>query len=192
MMIQIGDKIVSSELFETDFICHLDKCHGSCCVQGDAGAPLENHEADIIEKEYEAIKEFISERGREAIEDEGKWVLDENDGEKVTPLIKGKECAYTVFENGIATCGIEKAWTAGKTSFRKPASCHLYPIRVSKFNTTTVLNYHHWGICEPARILGRTEKMPAFRFLKESIIRVYGEDFYCEMEKVYKELATGP
>ena len=187
-MIQAGNKIISSELFETEFTCHLDSCHGECCVQGDAGAPLDEEEAKILDKEYEIIKEFIREEGRESIEEQGKWLIDEEDGEKVTPLIKGKECAYTVFENGIAFCGIEKAWEAGKTGFRKPVSCHLYPIRVSKMGEYTVLNYHHWGICEPARILGRTNKMPVFRFLKDSIVRVYGEEFYQELETIYSEL----
>ena len=188
-MIQIGDKIVSSELFEVAFICHLEKCHGSCCVIGDAGAPLTDGEEKILENEYENIQEYISREGRDAIADQGKWVFD-YDREKVTPLINGEECAYTYFDDGIAYCGIEKAWREGKTGFRKPESCHLYPIRVSKVGKYTALNYHHWGICEPARILGKAEKMPAFRFLREAIIRVYGEDFYNELEAVYQELNT--
>lgn len=186
-MIQIGDKIVSSELFEVEFICHLEKCHGSCCVIGDAGAPLAGGEDVILEREYDHVREYITEKGRDAIDEQGKWVID-TDGEKVTPLIDGKECAYTYFENGIAFCGIEKAWREGKTSFRKPVSCHLYPIRESKVGKYTALNYHNWGICEPARILGRDQKVPAFRFLKEAITRVYGEDFYGELEEVYRQL----
>jgi hypothetical protein len=186
-MIQIGDKIVSSELFEAEFICHLEKCHGSCCVIGDAGAPLARGEEKILEQEYDRIKAWITEKGREAIEEQGTWVVD-SDGDHVTPLIDNNECAYTYFENGIAYCGIEKAWSEGRTKFRKPVSCHLYPIRVSKVGKYTALNYNQWGICEPARILGRDNHMPVFRFLKESIIRVYGEVFYRELENVYSEL----
>lgn len=188
-MIQIGDKIVSSELFEVEFICHLEKCHGSCCVIGDAGAPLADGEEKILEHEYERIKDFIGVDGREAIEEQGTWVID-LDGEKVTPLIDGNECAYTYFENGVAFCGIEKAWQEGNTSFRKPESCHLYPIRVSKVGAYTALNYHNWGICEPARILGKDKKLPVFRFLKEAIKRVYGEAFYLELEDVYLQMQS--
>ncbi len=186
-MIQIGNKIVSSELFDVEFICHLERCHGSCCVIGDAGAPLDDGEENILEQEYKNIKDFITEKGQESIEEQGTWVID-HDGDKVTPLNDGNECAYTWFEKGIAYCGIERAWRAGKTSFRKPVSCHLYPIRVSRVGKYTALNYHSWGICEPARILGKDQKLPAFRFLREAIIRVYGEAFYDELEAVYKEL----
>ncbi len=186
-MIQIGDKIVSSELFEAEFICHLEKCHGSCCVIGDAGAPLAEGEEKILDREYENLRDYITPKGQEAIEEQGKWVVD-HDGEKVTPLIGGNECAYTYFVDRIAYCGIEKAWHEGKTTFRKPVSCHLYPIRVSRIGKYTALNYNKWGICQPARILGRDKHVPVFRFLQEAIVRVYGEDFYHELEEVYQEL----
>ncbi|MFW5644752.1 MAG: DUF3109 family protein [Bacteroidota bacterium] len=185
-MIQIGDKIVSTDLFEEVFHCHLDKCHGNCCVYGDSGAPLEEDEAKGLEDYYENIKEFISDKGVEAIEDQGEWVVD-GDGDKVTPLIQGNECAYTYFKNGIAFCGIEKAWEQGKVPFKKPLSCHLYPIRVSKVGDMTALNYHRWPICDPARRLGREMALPVFRFLKDAIIRAWGREFYQEMELVYKE-----
>ena len=186
-MIQIGDKIVSLELFEEKFICNLDKCNGNCCVYGDSGAPLEDEEAETLDKIYDKIKHHLSPEGKNAIENQGKWVID-GDGDKVTPLIDGKECAYTYFKNGIAFCGIEKAYEKGKVDFRKPLSCHLYPIRLSKIGDMTALNYHKWGICEPARILGKKKNQPVFRFLKDSIIRVYGRRFYDELEKVFYEL----
>jgi hypothetical protein len=189
-MIQIEDKIISTELFDTDFICDLGKCRGSCCVYGDAGAPLEEKESFILEKEYENIKHYLSPAGIESIDQQGKWLVDKDDGEKVTPLINGKECAYTVFENGIAFCGIERAYNAGSTKFQKPSSCHLYPIRVSILGEYTVLNYHRWNICEPARILGKQSQMPVFRFLKSSIERVFGEVFYNEMEVAFKEIIS--
>ncbi len=185
-MIQIEDKIVSTELFEEVFHCHLEECHGNCCVFGDSGAPLQEDEARLLEKHYKRIKPYISEQGRDAIEEQGTWHID-NDGDKVTPLIEGKECAYVFFREGTAFCGIEKAWEKEEISFRKPVSCHLYPIRVSKVGEMAALNYHHWPVCNPARILGKKKGLPVFRFLKDSITRVYGNKFYDEMEKVYEE-----
>ena len=110
----------------------------------------------------------------------------END--KVTPLVGGEECAYAVFEDGIARCSIEQAYDAGAIAFRKPVSCHLYPIRVAKLRQGIALNYHQWSICEPARILGKNEGVPVFRFLRDPLTRVFGEDFYEELEIVYREL----
>lgn len=186
-MIQIQDKLVSSELFEEKFICHLEKCLGNCCVYGDAGAPLEDDEAKILEEEFEKIRPFIRPEGAKAIDEQGKWLID-TDGDKVTPLIMGEECAYTIFENNIAMCCIEKAFEKGALDFRKPVSCHLYPIRISKVGNYTALNYHKWGICEPARVLGKKEGLPVFRFLKDAITRCFGENFYNELELVYNEL----
>lgn len=187
LMIQIGDKLVSLELFEQKFICDLPACKGACCVQGDAGAPVSEDERDILDREYTHIKEFMTPGGRESVEELGKWVSD-GDGDYVTPLNKGKECAYTVFENGIARCGIEKAWLMGKTGFRKPVSCHLYPVRVTRLGSLLALNYHNWNICQPARILGKREGIKVFRFLKEPLIRAYGEEFFRELEEVEKAM----
>ncbi len=131
-MFQIDDKLLSSELFDTSFNCDLGKCHGSCCIYGDAGAPLEDSEAGILEEEWANIREFLSLAGIKAIEKQGKWVVDTSDGEKVTPLIEGKECAYTVMENGIALCGIEKAFGAGKTTFQKPQFLPSLPNQIEQ------------------------------------------------------------
>ena len=121
------------------------------------------------------------------VREQGAWVVD-RDNEKVTPLIGREECAYVIFEDKIARCAIERAYEEGTISFRKPVSCHLYPIRVGKLKQGFALNYHQWSICEPARILGEKEGVPVFRFLKDAIIRVYGEEFYGELEMVYREL----
>lgn len=186
-MIQIGDKIISRELFEMHFICHLEKCEGNCCVFGDSGAPLEDDEAVLLSAQLKSILPFMRAEGKRAVREQGAWVIDmEND--KVTPLVGREECAYTVFEDGIARCAIEQAYDEGSISFRKPVSCHLYPIRVAKLRQGIALNYHQWSICEPARILGRKEGVPVFRFLKDPLIRVYGEAFYEELEIVYREL----
>ncbi|MEN8203712.1 MAG: DUF3109 family protein [Bacteroidota bacterium] len=189
-MIQIGDKIISRELFENHFICDLSVCHGNCCVFGDSGAPLESEEADKLAGSIEKLIPYLRRDALRAIEEQGPWVIDD-DGDKVTPLIGREECAYVVFEDGIASCAIEKAFEDGIISYRKPVSCHLYPVRVSKLGRGIALNYHRWGICEPARILGKKEGVPVFRFLKDPIERVYGKEFYRELELVYVELTRG-
>ena len=187
VMIQIENKIISRELFDEHFICPLDKCKGACCVHGDAGAPLEDEEKELLEEYIEKIRPYMRPEGRRAVDQMGTWVIDD-DGERVTPLVGKEECAYVVFEEGIALCAIEKAWQEGKLDYRKPVSCHLYPIRVGRLSNAIALNYHHWGICEPARVLGKKEGVPVFRFLKEAISRVYGEKFYEELELVYREI----
>jgi hypothetical protein len=186
-MIQIGEKIISRELFEMHFICHLEKCEGNCCVFGDAGAPLEEDEAELLSGELEKILPFMRAEGKRSAREHGAWVID-MEGDKVTPLVGREECAYAVFEGSTARCAIEQAYDKGAISFRKPVSCHLYPIRVTKLKQGIALNYHQWSICEPARILGKKEGLPVFRFLKDPLIRVYGEEFYKELEIVYREL----
>jgi uncharacterized protein DUF3109 len=186
-MIQIGDKIVSKDLFDQHFICDLRKCEGNCCVFGDSGAPLEDDEVEILEKHLEDIKPFMRAEGLREVDRQGSWMID-RDGDKVTPLVGDEECAYVVFEDNIAWCAIERAFKEGSVPIQKPVSCHLYPIRVNPLKNGVALNYHKWSICEPARILGEKEGLPVFRFLKEPIIRVYGQAFYDEMELVYREL----
>lgn len=186
-MIQIGDKIISRDLFEFHFICHLEKCEGNCCVFGDSGAPLEEREVGLIEENLERIKPYMRAEGQRVVNDEGGWVID-SDGDKVTPLVGREECAFVVFEEGIARCSIEKAYDEDSIDFQKPVSCHLYPIRVSRLKNAIALNYHQWSICEPARLLGKKEGIPVFRYLKDPISRVYGTEFYDELETVFNEL----
>jgi len=186
-MIQIGKLLISSDLFDKKFRCYMEICKGRCCVQGDAGAPLNEDEISILETEYVNIRDFLTTEGISAIEKSGKWVTD-HENDLVTPLIGTAECAYTVFENGIARCGIEKAWEAGKTFFRKPVSCHLYPVRVSKIGDYRGLNFHQWSVCQPARILGDQLGIPVYRFLKDAVIRAFGDDFYKEMEEVAEKM----
>ena len=186
-MIQIGDKIISRDLFENHFICDLKKCEGNCCVFGDSGAPLENDEPELIEDNLDDIKPYMRAEGLRAVEKKGGWVID-SDGDKVTPLVGWEECAFVVFDDTIARCAIEMAYEDGAIHFQKPVSCHLYPIRVNKLKNGVALNYHRWSICEPARQLGKKEGVPVFRFLKDPITRVYGEEFYNELEIIFKEL----
>lgn len=185
-MIQIGDKIVSTELFDNYFVCHMEECRGMCCVYGDAGAPLEKEETEFLEKNIDKIKPFLREEGVKAIEEKGTWEYD-GDRDMVTPLISQDDCAYSIIDNGVARCGIENAFFSDVIDFRKPISCFLYPIRVSKIGDNTALNYHHWDVCEPARKLGKEYEMPVFRFLKDALETAYGASFYKEMERVYIE-----
>jgi hypothetical protein len=186
-MIQIGEIIVAKTLFEHHFICDLPKCEGNCCIYGDSGAPLEDHEAELLSQHADQIRPFMRAEGKNAMHADGAWVID-RDGDKVTPLVDREECAYVFFEEGIAYCAIEKAFELGAITFQKPVSCHLYPIRVTRLKKGIALNYHQWSICEPAREMGAEKGVPVFRFLKDAIIRVYGEAFYDELEMVYNEL----
>lgn len=188
MIIEIDDKIVSSEIFEKKFVCDLTKCKGICCVEGDDGAPLSDRETEILVNEYEHIKPFLRPEGIEAIERDGVYYRDKFD-EPVTQLIDSKECAFVTYdEKGWAQCGIEQAQKAGKTDFKKPISCHLYPIRVKQYEKFQALNYDVWDICTDACVLGEKLQVKVYEFLKEPLIREYGEEFYKELQLVDQEL----
>lgn len=186
-MIQIGKTIVSQVAFEHAFCCDLTKCKGACCVEGDAGAPLAESEVQILEEIQSDIQPFLRPEGIQSIMDQGVAIQEPN-GEWVTPLVDGKECAYVVFDGGVAKCGIEQAAAAGAVDWPKPISCHLYPIRVTKYQEFDALNVHHWKVCEPACSLGNELKLPVFRFLKEALVRAYGSDWMEEAEAVYEHL----
>ncbi len=182
MMIEIDDKIVSSDLLKEHFACDIAQCKGICCVEGNAGAPLEIEEVDILEEEYEAYKPYMTPEGIKAIEEQGFMVIDE-DGDYTTPLVNDAECAYSYQENGVTLCAIEKACRKGETPFLKPISCHLYPIRLINFaNGGVGLNYHRWSVCHSACKLGEELKIPVYKALKEPIIRRFGEEFYTALE----------
>lgn len=188
MLVEIDDKIVSTQIFDKKFVCDLNACKGACCVEGDAGAPLTNEEVGFLERDLEQIKPFMRPEGIQAVENSGVSYLDE-ENEPVTTLVNGGECAFVYFdEKGITKCAVEAAFLDGKTDFKKPISCHLYPIRVKKFNEYQALNYDKWSICEPACACGDALNVPVFRFLKEPIIRAFGEAFYKELETIDGEL----
>ena len=181
-MIEIDDKIVSADILRECFACDLGKCKGICCVEGDAGAPLELEEVNELEENYAAYAPYMTEEGRREVERQGFMVVD-SDGDYTTPLVNNAECAYAFEENGITFCAIERAYREGKCSFLKPISCHLYPIRVMKFsNGTFGLNYHRWGVCHDAVECGRKIGLPIYKALKEPIIRRFGEEFYKALE----------
>ncbi len=181
-MIQIDDKILSLELFEKKFVCNYAKCKGVCCVEGDSGAPLEEEEAEKMKEVYPKIKHLLSDEAIEVIEAEGTSVIDFEE-DLVTPLVHGKECVYTYIDvKGNIQCAIEIAWKEGLVDFQKPISCHIYPIRTKKLTQGEALNYDVWPICEDAVELGEKLGVSVYRFLKEPIIRKYGQAFYDEME----------
>ena len=180
-MIAIDKTLISEELLEQKFVCDLVACKGACCVKGDAGAPLEDEEASILEDILEEIKPYMEKEGLKAVEKKGVSEIDV-DGELTTVLIKGKECAFVRFENGNAKCSIEKAYEEGKINFRKPISCHLYPVRITKSKHYDAVNYDRWEICKPACVCGDKLNVPVYRFLREPLIRKYGEDWYKQLE----------
>lgn len=184
-MIIVQDKLVSEDIVKEYFICNLDKCKGACCWEGDTGAPLETDELMILDRIYADVRPFLSEEGKKVLDTEGGYVRDDRDGSFGTTLINGGPCAFmTTDVNNVAHCGIEQAWRAGATDFRKPISCHLYPIRVSTNEIAgfEALNYDRWDICSAACTLGEKHKIPVYQFVKEAIIRKYGEEFYEELE----------
>ncbi|MBN2762113.1 MAG: DUF3109 family protein, partial [Bacteroidales bacterium] len=164
------------------FTCDLKRCKGACCVLGDSGAPLDEEEKAILARIYPDIKAFLRQEGIAAIEKQGTSVID-IEGECVTPLIGGKECAYTVFEDGIARCGIEKAFLAGAVTFRKPISCFLYPVRIKKYKNFHAVNYDIWSICEPARILGASLHVPVYEFAGPALRQYFGEAWYKKLQQ---------
>tara|TARA_B110000037_G_scaffold59264_1_gene72439 strand:+ start:132 stop:716 length:585 start_codon:yes stop_codon:yes gene_type:complete len=188
MIIEIGDKLVSEEIFEKEFVCNLGACKGACCVEGDDGAPLTLEEVDLLEENIDAIKPYMTPEGLGSVERTGVFYMDQ-DNEPVTTLVKGAECAFAFRDTeGITKCSVEQAFRDGKTDFNKPISCHLYPIRAKKFRSFTSLNYDKWPICKDACTLGEELGVPVYKFLKEPLTRAYGPGFYTELEKAAEEL----
>lgn len=185
-MFQIGNTIVSDEIIENEFVCNLSACKGQCCIDGDAGAPLLTDELEILDKIYDTVKPYLRPEGIEAIEEQGKWVIGE-DGEHETPLVNGSECAYVIFDGDTVLCGIEQAYNEGLIDYKKPISCHLYPIRIKEYSQFSAVNYHRWHICDDACTLGKELEVPVYKFLKAPLIRKYGEDWYNELDTVATE-----
>jgi hypothetical protein len=186
-MIHVGDILVSDDIASEEFVCNLTRCKGACCVEGEYGAPLEDDELPILREIYPRVRPYLSEAGIRSIEVKGTYVLDE-EGDFSTPTIGKAECAYSVYdEKGILKCGIEKAWSEGKISYRKPISCHLYPIRITKKKDFEAVNYHRWDVCSPACELGKSLKVPLYVFLKDALVRKYGEQWYEGLVKLIEQ-----
>lgn len=186
-MIQIQNSLLSDDLFEEQFICDLCKCKGECCVDGESGAPITREEFQEINGILKEVWDDLSPKAQEVIDNQGIAYTD-YDGELVTSLVNGQECVFTFFDaDGVCKCAIDNAYREGRISVQKPISCHLYPIRVTEYKDYSALNYHRWSVCEPAVKLGRKEGVPIYRFLREPLIRKFGEAWYdevCEAAKL--------
>ncbi len=187
-MFQLGKTIVSEEIIENDFICNLNACKGACCIDGDAGAPLENEETHIVKDIYEKIKPFLRQEGIKAIESQGIFIKTDK-GEFETPLINGADCAYVIYDDKkVALCAFEEAYNKCDTNWKKPLSCHLYPVRVKEYSEFAAVNYHKWDICDAACSLGKELQVPIYKFVKDALIRKFGEDWYLELEKLAENI----
>lgn len=187
-MIKINKTLISEAIIDTEFACNLSACKGECCVAGDAGAPLDEPELDILNSIYPKVKPFLRPEGIKAIEEQGTHVLSDFE-EPETPLVEGKECAYVNFsDHGTALCGIEMAYRAGEIDFKKPMSCELYPIRVQKLSELQAVNYDKWEICSDACTLGKSLEIPVYKFAKAALKRKFGEEWYTELEEKVEEI----
>jgi len=182
-MIEVGSVLVHEDVVRENFVCNLKKCKGACCLEGDSGAPLNHDELHILDEIYDKVKPFMTAKGIATIEETGTYVTD-FEGDYTTPCVDtNKECAYVTWENGITKCAIEKAYEYGAINWKKPISCHLYPIRITKYPEFDVLNYDRWSICSPACSFGNELKVHVHEFLKEPLIRKFGEEWYRELEE---------
>ena len=184
-MIAIDKILISDDVVREQFVCDLLKCKGGCCEDGDAGAPLEKEELDRLNEVYAVVKPYLTPAGVKEIEKNGRYQYDREFG-WVTPTIEGKMCAYGYRDNkGIIKCGIEQAYYDGKTTWKKPISCHLYPIKTGKTKAGEVVNYEpRETMCHPGCVQGKKLKVPVYVFLKEALVRKYGEEFYDVLTKV--------
>lgn len=185
-MFQLGNTIVSEDVLEKEFVCNLSACHGTCCVDGDAGAPLTDDETKILEQIYPKVKPLLRPEGVAAIEAQGTWVVG-TDGDLETPLIDNRDCAYVIFDGPTALCGIEQAYNQKLINWKKPVSCHLYPVRIKEFSSFSAVNYDKWDICDPACTLGKELEVPVYKFVKEALIRRFGADWYAELETIAEQ-----
>jgi len=181
-MIEIGRTIISRDVFEKKFVCDLKKCKGACCIEGQSGAPLKRNEVKIIEQEYRCFKKYLPPTHQKEIQKQG-FVITDKEGDLVTPLVKGKQCVFSYYdEEGILKCSIEKAFLAGEMGFRKPISCHLFPLRIKEYKRFDAVNYEKLDICKSGAALGEKLDVPLYQFLKDALIRKYGKDWYTELE----------
>ena len=187
-MFVIGDNtLVSLDVLEKEFCCDLDTCRGFCCIEGDAGAPLTVEEEEKIQSILPVLLPEMTKEAKAVVEAQGIAYNDPSN-ERVTSIVNNKDCIFARTDhNGWCYCLIEKAYNAGKIDFKKPISCHLYPIRLTKVGEYTGLEYHRWDICHCARILGKKKHIPLYQFLKEPLIRRFGQEWYKELELTANE-----
>lgn len=187
-MFVVGRTLVSNDVLERKFVCDLAACKGACCVQGDAGAPLLPFEVNEMLEALPAVLPYMDHEGRTEIDRSGVYTVDA-DGDHVTPLIDGGRCAFSIFDaDGVAKCAFEQAYNEGKTAFKKPVSCHLYPIRVKQLSDYQAVNYDKWDICRPACACGERLKVPVYKFVREALVRRFGPEWFAELELIDAEL----
>ena len=176
-MIQIDDVVVSLDVLREKFLCDLSACKGECCIEGDAGAPVELDEVEKLEEVLPVIWDDLSPEARAVIDRQGV-VYTDCEGDLVTSIVNNKDCVFTCYDDkGCCYCAIEKAFREGKTDFYKPVSCPYKAV-----------NYHRWDVCKAAVLLGRKENVPVYKFLREPLVRKFGEAWYCELELAAEEL----
>ena len=186
-MIQIENQIISLDIFQKHFVCDLKSCKGACCVEGDSGAPLSDDELQKLQDILHKIKPYMQESGIQQIEKSGIAVYDE-EGDLTTSLINNRECVFATEQNGIIFCAIEKAYSKGETDFKKPISCHLFPIRITQYEKFEAINYEKIKICNSACRCGTQLKIPLYIFLKEALIRKYGDNWYKKLLDQLKKM----
>ena len=187
-MVQIQDTIVSFDLFQEYFCCNFTHCKGACCVEGAAGAPVLRDEGEKLEEAYEVVESEMTPDARAVVEEQGV-VYNDRDGDLVTSIVNGKDCVFASHdENGNCICLIDKAYREGRTTWRKPISCYLYPVRLRKVGDFIGVNLHKWDVCSSAFIKGRRKGIRAYEFLKEPLIERFGEEWYKEVLLVAEEL----
>lgn len=186
-MIQIDDTLVSLDLIERSFLCDLFHCKGQCCVEGDSGAPLEPGEEEELKRVLPEIWNDLLPEARTVIQSQGVAYTD-SDGDRVTSIVGDKNCVFTCYDtDGVCKCAIEKAYREGRVSFYKPISCHLYPVRITQYKTFQAVNYHRWNVCKAAELLGKKEQVPVYQFLKEPLIRKFGQAWYDALDECAQE-----
>ena len=190
-MLHIEDTLVSLDLIERFFLCDLSICRGACCIEGEAGAPLEKGEFELLRHILPAVWDDLSPQACEVIHRQGVGYIDIS-GEIVTSIVDGRDCVFTCYDpDGICRCAIEKAFREKRIDFIKPLSCHLYPVRATRHNNFLAVNYHRWKVCRAGEIRGEQEQLPVYRFLREPLIRAFGEKWYDMLELCackYKQL----
>lgn len=187
-MLQIQDTLVSLDVIERYFICDLDACHGECCIEGDAGAPITPEEYEKLQEVTPAVWDYLTPAGRRVLQEQGPAYYDE-EGDLVTSIVEGRDCVFTTYaENGMCLCALEKAYRDGKTDFCKPVSCHLYPVRLKSLpGGITALNHHSWKICKAAEVLGRAKGVRVYQFLQGPLERHFGKEWYAELRLAAEE-----
>lgn len=190
-MILINNVVIEEDVYRDHFVCHIEKCKGICCVEGDYGAPLEKEEEKILEQLYLEITDYFEPESVAYLKENGPTTYYKENKKVGTPIHEDGRCAYAVFNaDGSIGCGIEHAWKDGKTDFRKPISCHLYPIRIKQNQTNgmEMITYERWGICSPACDLGDELGVSVMEFSKDSLVRKYGEEFYDQLEEAVEQI----